>query len=52
MFSCEYYEIFKNAYFEEHLRTVTFQINWKIYFCTFLCYYSQFCLWYLDDWVK
>ena len=21
VFSCEYYEIFKNTYFEEHLRT-------------------------------
>ena len=21
MFSCEYYEIFKNTYFEEHLQT-------------------------------
>ena len=23
MFSCEYYKIFKNTYFEEHLQTIT-----------------------------
>ena len=28
MFSCEYFEIFKNTYFEEHLRTTAL----------FLCY--------------
>ena len=42
MFSCEYLKNFKNTYFEEHVRKAAFQINWKIDFCTFLCYYNQF----------
>ena len=28
MFSREYYEIFKNNFFTEHLRTITSVINW------------------------
>ena len=29
MFSCEYCEIFKNVYFQEHLRTVASEYNKK-----------------------
>ena len=27
--SCEYYQIFKNTYFKEHLRTAVSSVGWK-----------------------
>ena len=35
MSSCGYYEIFKNVYFEEHLRMAVFALN------TFFCKYKK-----------
>ena len=31
MFSCDYCEILKNTYFEKHLRTAAFEIEWKCF---------------------
>ena len=31
VFSCEYYNIFKNTYFEKHLPTAA-SVNWKIFY--------------------
>ena len=30
MFSCEYYEAFKNVYFEEYLRGAASALSWKL----------------------
>ena len=30
MFSCEYYEVFKNVYFEEYLRAAASALSWKL----------------------
>ena len=31
MFSCEHCKIFKNIYFEKHLQTASFEIEWKCF---------------------
>ena len=42
MFSCEYCEIFKNAYFEEHLRTAASEegLQGEAKHCLLLCTYT------------
>ena len=40
MFSCEYCEIFKNAYFEEHMGTDAFMC-FPVSYRNFLCYFRK-----------